>query len=575
MSSFGATTKNVLVKFAADLSKFDKAINQMQTKMDIASRKMMVMGTKATIGLTAPIVGMSVLAVKEAATMEGAMSKFNVVFRGGTEEMLDWVEAYRKDFPLAKSAIVSFSAGLQDLLVPMGMDRSAAADMTKEWMHLAGALAAFNDVPIEDALNAIRSGIAGESEPLKRFGVVASEANIKQEALSLGLMKAGDEMTAQVKQQALLSLAYRMSSDAVNGLEEQKGSLLWQTQELKATFQDFMGDIGNTMLPTIKKLVGSIQKWANQFKGLNVEQKKLIVIVGGVLAAIGPLLITLGLIAKAAGFVAAAFGVIFSVVGLVVIAIIGFVALLVNLYNTNEEFRTQVDEIWSSIKLNITSIIESIVKHAKKFWAKFGNDIIAIWTLIKKYFIDKLILLFDNVNLVIGLIAALLKGDWATAWDEALGIFENFKTDIENTVNLLVGIFTKIKTAVEDAFGINFVDTFKGAVNGLIGFLNTALDGFENMFKISVPNWVPGIGGESWQPNFGSIPQLANGGIVMPRPGGVLANIAEGGKAEAVIPLDKLNMGGNGVINLHIDISGKRLVQALGIPLMREIRVRG
>jgi hypothetical protein len=43
-----------------------------------------------------------------------------------------------------------------------------------------------------------------------------------------------------------------------------------------------------------------------------------------------------------------------------------------------------------------------------------------------------------------------------------------------------------------------------------------------------------------------TIPRLAEGGIVMPRPGGVLANIAEGGQAEAVIPLDRLGRFGQG-----------------------------
>ncbi len=41
-----------------------------------------------SLAVTTPIAGLGVFAVKEAANMEGAMSKFNVVFKGGTEEML-------------------------------------------------------------------------------------------------------------------------------------------------------------------------------------------------------------------------------------------------------------------------------------------------------------------------------------------------------------------------------------------------------------------------------------------------------------------------------------------------------
>jgi hypothetical protein len=70
-----------------------------------------------------------------------------------------------------------------------------------------------------------------------------------------------------------------------------------------------------------------------------------------------------------------------------------------------------------------------------------------------------------------------------------------------------------------------------------------------------------------------TIPRLAEGGIVMPRPGGVLANIAEGGQAEAVIPLNRLGdfsgKGGNTYnINVNAGVGsgatiGKAVVDAI------------
>jgi len=62
------------------------------------------------------------------------------------------------------------------------------------------------------------------------------------------------------------------------------------------------------------------------------------------------------------------------------------------------------------------------------------------------------------------------------------------------------------------------------------------------------------------------IPRLANGGVVMPRPGGVLANIAEAGKPEAVIPLDRMgSLGGNTyVININkAAITGDEVIRAI------------
>lgn len=142
-----------------------------------------------------------------------------------------------------------------------------------------------------------------------------------------------------------------------------------------------------------------------------------------------------------------------------------------------------------------------------------------------------------------------------------------------------IGIFT---TAISNltSFMVTFADTFKniwdgiygfvkGIINGIIGFVQTMINGIiagvnavvraMNTIKVSIPAWVPGLGGRSFGINLPTlsnvtIPQLADGGIVMPQPGGVLANLAEAGKPEAVIPLDRL--GGMGTTNnYNINIS--------------------
>jgi hypothetical protein len=97
------------------------------------------------------------------------------------------------------------------------------------------------------------------------------------------------------------------------------------------------------------------------------------------------------------------------------------------------------------------------------------------------------------------------------------------------------------------------------------GFANTVIRGMNglieqlNKIRFTVPDWVPGLGGKSFGfqvPRLAEIriPRLAEGGIVLPQPGGVLANIAEAGQAEAVIPLDRLgDFGGGDTYNITIN----------------------
>jgi TP901 family phage tail tape measure protein len=92
-----------------------------------------------------------------------------------------------------------------------------------------------------------------------------------------------------------------------------------------------------------------------------------------------------------------------------------------------------------------------------------------------------------------------------------------------------------------------YINFLIGGINGLLNRINMLLAAGRGVgINVQVP-LIDNI----------TIPRLAEGGIVMPRPGGVLANIAEGGQAEAVIPLDRLgSMTGKGGNTYNITVNG-------------------
>ncbi|MCC2279679.1 phage tail protein [Streptomyces sp. ET3-23] len=80
----------------------------------------------------------------------------------------------------------------------------------------------------------------------------------------------------------------------------------------------------------------------------------------------------------------------------------------------------------------------------------------------------------------------------------------------------------------------------KAPINGVIGLVNSAI-GALNGISVTIPGWVPFVGGKTFGVHIPSIPMLAEGGIVAPRSGGVPAIVAEAGESEAVMPLSKLD----------------------------------
>jgi hypothetical protein len=111
------------------------------------------------------------------------------------------------------------------------------------------------------------------------------------------------------------------------------------------------------------------------------------------------------------------------------------------------------------------------------------------------------------------------------------------------------GIGEVAKSALNGILGFieGYINFLISGINGLLNRINTLLRAGRTVgINVQVPT-IPTL----------SIPRLAEGGIVMPRPGGVLANIAEGGQAEAVIPLNKMkDFGGGTTNNYTINVNG-------------------
>lgn len=119
---------------------------------------------------------------------------------------------------------------------------------------------------------------------------------------------------------------------------------------------------------------------------------------------------------------------------------------------------------------------------------------------------------------------------------------------IKPTFDLIVSIVNTVGSTINNVFsGIaNFIgnafqavlNVVRGPLNALIDLVNGMINGL-NSIKVTVPDWIPRIGGQTFGYNIPTIPRLAAGGIVEARPGGILANIGEGRHSEAVVPLDQ------------------------------------
>jgi hypothetical protein len=83
-------------------------------------------------------------------------------------------------------------------------DQAELVEMSTTLAGLAGDMASFYNLDAQEAFDKLRSGISGETEPLKQLGINLSVANLEAFALANGIEKSYDKMTEQEK--ALLPL---------------------------------------------------------------------------------------------------------------------------------------------------------------------------------------------------------------------------------------------------------------------------------------------------------------------------------------------------------------------------------
>lgn len=225
-------------------------------------------------------------------------------------------------------------------------------------------------------------------------------------------------------------------------------------------------------------------------------------------------------------------------IALIVAAIAGLIASVINAYKNSEEFRIKVGELWTSIKTvagNVQKAITTLwndyikpgvddVKAAlkdlwdnglknlweqiKKFFKFIQDEILTpLWTFIAA-FIKKVIDILDTklkpvlaqlVPFVGGIIKGLTKtlsgiitflsgvfsGDWKKAWK---GIKQTFKGIMDAIITFLTGGFmtswSKAWTAIKKkVIGIwdGIKNGIKGAANKIIGFVNGVIGGVERM----------------------------------------------------------------------------------------------
>jgi hypothetical protein len=196
--------------------------------------------------------------VSGASDLNESLSKVNTVFGANGKEIESWASTAAKNLGMSKGAALEAAGTFGNFLQAMGATTPAATAMSKSMVELATDLGSFNNADPTEVLLALRSGLSGEAEPLRKFGVALSEAAVKAKALELGIGTVGKELTEQEKIQARYAIIMEQTTMAQGDFERTSGGLANQTKILKASFKDAADQLGTAMLPAVVAVMGAL-----------------------------------------------------------------------------------------------------------------------------------------------------------------------------------------------------------------------------------------------------------------------------------------------------------------------------
>lgn len=202
----------------------------------------------------------------------------DVTFGSATEAINSWSKECLAAYGMNEVSAKRYAGTIGAMLKSSGLAGDAIVDMSKDMVGLAGDMASFYDLDLETAFEKIRSGISGETEPLKQLGINMSVANLEAYALSQGITTAYNEMSQA--EQVMLRYNYLMSTtaDAQGDFARTQDSYANQTRLLSESWLEFTGIMAEQLLPVLTTIVS----WLNNIVAFLTENADMVsaVLVG-------------------------------------------------------------------------------------------------------------------------------------------------------------------------------------------------------------------------------------------------------------------------------------------------------
>lgn len=181
---------------------------------------------------------------------------------GKSSKIVDaWAKTTNENYGLAELQAKRFAGSMGAMLKSSGLAENVFTDMSMKLAGLAGDFASFYNLSHDEAWEKIRSGMAGETEPLKQLGINMSVANLEAFALSKGIKTAWSKMNQATQTSIRYAYLMQVSKDAQGDFTRTQGEFANQLRLSQNNFNKIISTVAGKFLPVANKGI----TWANKF----------------------------------------------------------------------------------------------------------------------------------------------------------------------------------------------------------------------------------------------------------------------------------------------------------------------
>lgn len=273
-----ADVRTMKLNLLADVSKFSTGINTADKEAKGLSGKMEKYGKRmakafalaaAAAGAMAVKIGLE--GVQAASDLNEEVSKAEVIFGDVADEIKAFATTADRALGLTQQEALSAASTFATFGKAAGLSGKELSKFSRGATTLASDLASFYNTNADEAITAIGAALRGESEPIRRFGVLLNDATLKAKAMEMGLYDGKGALDLQAKSLAAYQVILDQTKDAQGDFSRTSEGLAAQQKILRAQLENLKTTMGTSLLPTMKLVITQANFLAAAFGGKDPE----------------------------------------------------------------------------------------------------------------------------------------------------------------------------------------------------------------------------------------------------------------------------------------------------------------